>query len=101
MGDYLRRAYDEAERVASRGNSDATRARQKEQDLQLISAVLETMAEDLAEVVEQYGLGACMVLAFAQGERIQVVAKAHKKSFDGMMAPSELISIRKNVRCSS
>jgi len=28
MGDYLRRAYDEAERVASRGNSDATQTRQ-------------------------------------------------------------------------
>lgn len=28
MGDYLRRAYDEAERVASRGDSDATQARQ-------------------------------------------------------------------------
>lgn len=28
MGDYLRRAYDEAERAASRGDSDATRTRQ-------------------------------------------------------------------------
>ncbi len=28
MGDYLRRAYDEAERAMSRGDSDATRTRQ-------------------------------------------------------------------------
>ena len=66
-------------------------------DLQLIEAVLETMGRDLAEIVEQYGLGACMVRAFDNGVHIQIVGKAHEMTLWGSTAPSELLSIRKNV----
>ena len=71
--------------------------RLSEKDMRLIEAILKTMAEDLAEVVEQYGLGACMVRAFDNGHGIAIVGKAHERTIWGATAPSELISIRKEA----
>lgn len=68
-------------------------------DTELVEAVLQTMAEDLAELVEVYGLGACMVRAIQQDKgRVLMVAKAHGRQLGGLSAPQEFISIRKEAR---
>lgn len=45
MGDYLHRAYDEADRAMSRGDSDATRTRQDVADLKAENAKLQEEIE--------------------------------------------------------
>lgn len=71
--------------------------RPSKKDLKLVEAVLESMGEDLAEVVEQYGLGSCMVRAFRDCNGVTVVAKAHELTLWSGSAPSELVSVRRRI----
>lgn len=67
-------------------------------DTELVEAVLQTMAEDLAELLEVYGLGACMVRAIRHEGKVLMVAKAHARQGSGLSAPEEFVSIRKEER---
>lgn len=65
-----------------------------DKDKALVDAVLQTMAEDLAEIAEVYGLGACMVRVLWNDGRLILTAKAHSRQVHGLTAPDELSSFR-------
>lgn len=67
-------------------------------DLTQIEAVLESMTEDLAELVSTYGLGACVVRVISEGNGLLLTAKAHGMHRGGYSSPEELVSVRKRVK---
>lgn len=69
-------------------------SRLSQNDAALVEAVLRQMAEDLAELVEVYGLGACMVRAIQKDGKLLMVGKAHARQVSGITAPEELVGVR-------
>ena len=63
-------------------------------DKELVKAVLESMAEDLEEVVERYGLGACVVRVIDSGNRIVLTGRAHEMQNHGVSEPTEVVGFR-------
>lgn len=70
-----------------------------ERDAKQVGAVLESMAEDLAELVSTYGLGACVVRVINEGgSGLLLTARAHNRPRASNLSPEELVSVRKRVK---
>ncbi len=81
MGDYLRRAYDEAERALSRGDNDATQTRQGDADLKSENARLRDTLKALmvgtyAELCSDRDAPQCRECSMRRDERACAIAEA-------------------------
>ena len=70
-----------------------------ERDAKQVEAALESMAEDLAELVGVYGLGSAVVRVLDEGKcGALLTARAHSRPRGGTLSPEELVSVRKRVK---